>query len=103
MRLTSFLTLSLMTAAPALAADVSYTVDGENFTGYWAEADNPKGVVLIVHDWDGMTDYERQRADMPAEMGYNAFALDMFGNDTRPKQSITGWQRRERSTRTGSG
>jgi hypothetical protein len=53
MRLTSFLTLSLMTAAPALAADVSYTIDGENFTGYWAEADNPKGVVLIVHDWDG--------------------------------------------------
>jgi dienelactone hydrolase len=87
MRLTSFLTLSLMTAAPALAADVSYTIDGENFTGYWAEADNPKGVVLIVHDWDGMTDYERQRADMLAEMGYNAFALDMFGNDT-PTETV---------------
>jgi dienelactone hydrolase len=29
-----------------------------------------------------MTEYERQRADMLAEMGYNAFAIDMFGNDT---------------------
>ena len=38
--------------------------------------------MLIVHDWDGMTDYERQRADMLAEMGYNAFALDMFGDET---------------------
>lgn len=87
MRLTPLLTLSLMATAPAFAADVSYTVDGENFTGYWAEADNPKGVVLIVHDWDGMTDYERQRADMLAEMGYNAFALDMFGNDT-PTETV---------------
>lgn len=69
-------------AAPALAEDVSYTVDGEAFTGYYAAAEKPKGLVLIVHDWDGMTDYERQRADMLAEMGYNAFALDMFGDET---------------------
>ncbi|MDN3721082.1 dienelactone hydrolase family protein [Roseibium salinum] len=61
---------------------MAYEVDGEAFTGYWAEAESPKGLVLIVQDWDGMNDYERQRADMLAEMGYNAFALDMFGNDT---------------------
>ena len=82
MRLASILVATTIVATPALAEDVSYTIDGEAFTGYWAEADEPKGLVLIIHDWDGMTEYERQRADMLAEMGYNAFALDMFGNDT---------------------
>lgn len=78
--LTAVSAMALATAAAA--EDVSYTVEGEAFTGYWAAADNAKGTVLIIHDWDGMTDYERQRADMIAAMGYNAFALDMFGNDT---------------------
>ncbi|MFY0692149.1 MAG: dienelactone hydrolase family protein [Paracoccaceae bacterium] len=87
MRLSSILAISLLAATPALAEDVSYTVDGEAFTGYWAAAENPKGLVLIVHDWDGMTDYERKRADMLAEMGYNAFALDMFGNET-PTETV---------------
>jgi dienelactone hydrolase len=82
MRLVSTLAISLLTAVPALAEDVAYTVGEEAFTGYWAEAENVKGLVLIVHDWDGMDDYERQRADMLAEMGYNAFALDMFGDGT---------------------
>lgn len=82
MRTVLTIAASLIAASSALAEDVPYSVDGEAFTGYWAEAENPKGLVLIVHDWDGMTDYERQRADMLAEMGYNAFALDMFGNET---------------------
>lgn len=82
MRLTSLLAAMLCSAAPALADDVSYNVGDEAFTGYWAAADNPRGLVLIVHDWDGMTDYERRRADMLADMGYDAFALDMFGDAT---------------------
>ncbi|MDF1727952.1 MAG: dienelactone hydrolase family protein [Sulfitobacter sp.] len=82
MRILSTVAATLALAAPALAEDVPYSVEGEQFTGYFAAAENPKGLVLIVHDWDGMTDYERQRADMLAEMGYDAFALDMFGNET---------------------
>jgi dienelactone hydrolase len=79
---TTMLLASLIAAAPALAEDVPYTMDGKALTGYWSEAENPKGLVVIIHDWDGLTDYERQRADMLAEMGYNAFAVDMFGDDT---------------------
>lgn len=82
MRITTSLAIAALAAAPALAEDVNYSVDGEDFTGYFAKADSPKGLVLIMHDWDGMTDYERQRADMLAGMGYDAFALDMFGDET---------------------
>lgn len=82
MRFAASILAMTVLATTATAEDVAYTVDGEAFTGYWAEADEPRGLVILVHDWDGMTDYERQRADMLAEMGYNAFALDMFGNET---------------------
>jgi len=87
MRVLPVLSALTLLSAPAIAADVTYQVEGESFTGYWAAADAAKGTVLIVHDWDGMTDYERQRADMLAEMGYNAFALDMFGDDT-PTETV---------------
>jgi len=41
--------------------------------------------VLIVHQWLGLTDNERMRARMLAEMGYVAFACDIYGKGTRPK------------------
>lgn len=86
---------ALIAAVPAFAEDVTYEIDGEPFTGYFAAAEEPAGLVLIVHDWDGMGDYERRRADMLAEMGYDAFALDMFGagtptETTEHRQAATG-------------
>ena len=35
--------------------------------------------VLVVHEWWGLNKYARTRARMLAEMGYVAFALDMYG------------------------
>lgn len=37
--------------------------------------------VLVVHEWWGLNDYAKRRASMLAEMGYTAFALDMYGDD----------------------
>ncbi|MDP6179833.1 MAG: hypothetical protein QGG48_08085, partial [Desulfatiglandales bacterium] len=42
-----------------------------------------KGLVLIVHDWDGLTGYEVKRAEMLAKLGYDAFAIDLFGKGNR--------------------
>ncbi|PXX96748.1 dienelactone hydrolase family protein [Halomonas sp. LBP4] len=65
--------------------DVLYDVGDEAFEGYLAAAEGEaRGTVLIVHDWDGLGDYERQRADMLAEQGYDAFAVDLFGQGNRP-------------------
>ena len=71
-----------LAATPAVAENVGYSYADDSFTGYFAAAEEPRGLILIVHDWDGLTEYERRRADMLAEMGYDAFALDMFGDDT---------------------
>ena len=89
----------------AVARDaVTYAVDGETFEGYRAEAKGAsKGLILIIHDWDGLTEYEMKRSEMLADMGYDAFAVDLFGKGNRPtdtaaKKKETGklYQDRER-------
>jgi len=78
----------LVSVAPSVARageSVTYDIDGEAFEGYRADADGgTKGLVLVIHDWDGLTDYERTRADMLAALGYDAFALDLYGKGNRP-------------------
>ncbi|MBN2871562.1 MAG: dienelactone hydrolase family protein [Halothiobacillaceae bacterium] len=68
--------------------DIGYQVDDEAFTGYLSPADGEsRGTVLVVHDWDGIDDYERKRADMIAAMGYDAFAVDLYGKGNRPQET----------------
>ncbi|GHC38152.1 dienelactone hydrolase family protein [Aidingimonas halophila] len=65
---------------------VTYEVDDESFQGYYASPEEEaKGTVLIIHDWDGLTEYEQLRAEMLAEQGYAAFAVDLYGKDNRPE------------------
>ena len=73
---------------------VTYAADDETFEGYRAAAKgDSKGAVLIIHDWDGLTEYEMRRADMLAELGYDAFALDLYGKGNRPVE--TGAKKKE--------
>jgi len=81
--------LALVMALSPLAAHagetVPYTIDGEAFEGYRAKpAGASKGLVVIVHAWGGVTAYEQKRADMIAALGYEAFALDLYGKGNRP-------------------
>ena len=83
------LALALVMTLSPLAAHagetVPYTVDGEAFEGYRAKPDGAsKGLVVIVHAWGGVTSYEQKRADMIAALGYEAFALDLYGKGNRP-------------------
>jgi dienelactone hydrolase/uncharacterized protein YndB with AHSA1/START domain len=59
-----------------------YDVDGTHLTGFLAfDRRRPQSPgVLIVHEWWGHNDYARRRAKMLAELGYTAFALDMYGD-----------------------
>lgn len=41
--------------------------------------------VLVIHEWWGVNDYARSRAEQLAEMGYVAFALDMYGKGVLAK------------------
>ncbi len=67
---------------------VDYQQGGTTLEGYLAYDDSISGKrpgVLIVHQWQGITDYEKMRAKMLAEMGYVAFCADIYGKDSRPQ------------------
>lgn len=49
-----------------------------------AKADKPMPGVLVVHQWMGLTDYEKGRCRQLAELGYVTFALDIYGKGIRP-------------------
>jgi dienelactone hydrolase len=80
--------LSLTASAAAFAGEVvTYSDDGVTLEGYWVSAkcssEEPAPVVLIIHQWMGLGDYEKGRAEQIAENCYNAFAIDMYGKGIR--------------------
>lgn len=82
-----FLLLAISTAAfGATGAAVTYKVEGEAYEGYYISPSSQAPLVLLIHDWDGLTDYEIKRANMLAELGYAVFALDLFGAGVRPTE-----------------
>lgn len=40
--------------------------------------------VLVVHQWTGVSENEKMRARMLAELGYNVFVADIYGKGIRP-------------------
>lgn len=47
----------------------------------------PRPGVLIVHQWMGLTEYEKTRATMLAKLGYVAFCADIYGKGIHPKDT----------------
>jgi dienelactone hydrolase len=83
------LAVGLAPAAQATIAaeSVVYSIDGQPFEGYFAVNRNFGGdrpLVLLIHDWNGLDDYEKRRTQMLAEQGYAAFAVDLYGQGVRP-------------------
>jgi dienelactone hydrolase len=61
---------------------IEYRAGGTALKGYLAWDGARQGRrpgVLVVHEWWGNSDYVRRRADMLAELGYAALAVDMYG------------------------
>lgn len=62
---------------------VTYATDSTTMKGYIAYNENltdKRPGILVIHEWWGHNDYVRQRADMLAELGYVALAVDMYGD-----------------------
>jgi dienelactone hydrolase len=74
---------SLVEKLPAtVTQEFIYDLEGTKLSGFLAypkSAQKAPGI-LVVHEWWGHTDYARKRAKMLADLGYVAFALDMYGD-----------------------
>jgi dienelactone hydrolase len=70
--------------------DIDYMDGDVKLEGYWAPSEckiadsGPQPLVLVVHQWKGITQNEKMRADLLAKQCYNAFAVDMYGKGIRP-------------------
>jgi len=66
---------------------IEYTIDGKIYEGYFVSHDDKelRPTVLISHAWSGISDFEKQKAEDIAALGYKAFAIDMYGKGIRGK------------------
>ncbi|MGE0081643.1 MAG: dienelactone hydrolase family protein [Thiohalomonadaceae bacterium] len=120
MRKFSFLAVLALAAWAPLAVQaaiqserVTYRDGDEELRGYLTWDDAVQGRrpgVLVAHEWWGLDDYVRNRAEAFAKLGYVAFALDLYGEGrTTDHPDETGawskeiqsntelWQRRARA------
>ncbi|MBN9122672.1 MAG: dienelactone hydrolase family protein [Planctomycetes bacterium] len=69
--------------AAVVTKAVDYEFDGVKLKGFLAYDDAVKEKrpgVLVVHEWWGLNDYAKDRCKKLAELGYVAFAPDMYGD-----------------------
>jgi len=88
-----FFTSTATVKAAVTEKPVDYQSGDQLCEGWHAYDDSvtgPRPSVLIVHQWTGLTDYEKMRARMLAELGYNVFALDIYGKGIRPQPPEAG-------------
>lgn len=83
------LLVSLLLLFPSLsfANEVVYSVDGKKYEGFFKRKAKDSPTILILHDWDGVTDYEIKRANMLFDLGYSVFVADLFGQGIRPTEN----------------
>ena len=91
-----FLLASSSATAVMHQEPISYEDGDVELKGYlfWDDAFTGKRPgVLVAHEWWGLNDYAKLRAEMLAETGYVAFAADMYGAGkiTRDADEARGW------------
>lgn len=80
--LAALLCLPTAVEAAVKTETVKYRHGDAEYVGFLAWDDAIKGKrpgILVVHEWWGLNDYARQRAEQLAGLGYVAFAADMYG------------------------
>src|SRR5882757_2264295 len=79
---------ALSVHAKIVTQAVEYKQGETTLEGYLAYDDAISGKrpgVLVVHQWLGLTEYEKHRAQQLAQLGYVAFCADIYGKGVRPK------------------
>lgn len=77
------LSFLLSACATLHTKEVDYSSNGQVLKGYIAydkKIEGKRPGVLVVHEWWGHNEYARKRARMLADLGYTAFAMDMYGD-----------------------
>lgn len=82
--------MSFSLEAKVISQKIIYKQGGTTLEGYFTYDDSLKGPlpgVVVVHNWMGLTEATQRKAKELAELGYVAFAADIYGKDVRAKDS----------------
>jgi dienelactone hydrolase len=80
--LASLIFLGTTARAKIITKDIDYKAGDTQMSGFLAYDDEATGKrpgVIVVQEWWGNNDYPKSRAKQLAELGYVAFAVDMYG------------------------
>lgn len=94
--LAACLLIATASHAKVVTKTVEYQYAGQTMKGFLAYDDSKKAQrpgVLVVHEWWGLDDYIRDRTRQVADLGYVAFAPDMYGEGktTRDPKEAGAW------------
>ena len=75
-----FAGLALSAALASAGATVSYPSGSESVSGYLAASESPgrKPAIVVIHEWWGLNDFAKAKADGFAKQGYVALAVDLY-------------------------
>ena len=82
--------LLIVGSAFSQGMDLNYSDGNTKLQGYFAKAKTKQGKapgVVIIHQWMGLTQHEKNTADKLSALGYQALAADIYGVDVRPKNT----------------
>ena len=71
------------TSAKIVGKAVEYKAGDITLKGYLAYDNSIQGKrpgIIVIHEWWGLTDYPKKRAEMLAKLGYVALAADIYGD-----------------------
>src|SRR3989339_2262085 len=74
--------------AEIIEKDVKYKEGKTALEGFLVYDDTIKDKlpgVLVIHEWNGLGSYVKERARQLAKLGYAAFCADVYGKGIRPK------------------
>ena len=84
-RVLGVLVVLLANAGPVRAAIHAKSMDYkhgdtvlEGYLAYDDSYEDKRPGVIVVHEWKGLGPYAQQRAEQLAQLGYVAFAIDMY-------------------------
>lgn len=98
--------LTFQVQAQVMEKNIEYKIGNQAFEGFLAYKKGTKSKVpgvLVVHDWLGMTEKAKAKTRELAELGYVAFAADIYGKGNLPASQdaagkLAGQYKRDRKT-----
>ncbi|MGE9267970.1 MAG: dienelactone hydrolase family protein [Verrucomicrobiales bacterium] len=80
-------------SAELVEKTVEFEHEGTVLEGFQVYDDTFEGKrpgVLVVHQWTGLGEHEKERSRMLAKLGYQVFATDIYGKGVRPQPPAAG-------------